>query len=599
MTTEPKFKPVLSSIPDNPGIYQFIDASGVTLYIGKAKNLKKRITSYFSKNQSGKTVALLRKTADIRHIVVDNESDALLLENNLIKRHQPRYNILLKDDKTFPWICIKNEPFPRVFSTRSPVKDGSTYFGPYTSALMVRTLINLIRPLYKIRTCTLNLTKANIEAGKFKVCLEYHIGNCKGPCIGLQEENEHIENISQIKDILKGSISGVIDHLKKNMKAFSEELRFEEAQAVKEKIEILSRFRSRSTVVSNTIKNVDVFSFTQESDNAYVNYLKVVEGAVIQTLTIELKIRIEEEKESILGFAITEIRQRLRSDSPEIIVPFEPDLLLDKVKYTVPKAGEKQKLLELAERNAIYYKLEQKKKRMEHSPEVRTGKNLEKLKNDLHMPQLPVHIECFDNSNIMGTNPVAACVVFRNARPSKSDYRHFNIKTVSGPDDFSSMEEIVFRRYRRMIEENQKLPQLVIIDGGKGQLSSAMKSIDKLGLREKVTVIGIAKKLEEIYFPGDSIPIYLDKNSISLKIIQHLRNEAHRFGINFHRDKRSSDMIKSDLDQIKGVGPKTKEILLKHFESVEKIKEASKEELEKLVGNTKTSVLLDYFQKQR
>jgi excinuclease ABC subunit C len=599
MTTEPKFKPVLSSIPDNPGIYQFIDASGVTLYIGKAKNLKKRITSYFSKNQSGKTVALLRKTADIRHIVVDNESDALLLENNLIKRHQPRYNILLKDDKTFPWICIKNEPFPRVFSTRSPVKDGSTYFGPYTSALMVRTLINLIRPLYKIRTCTLNLTKANIDAGKFKVCLEYHIGNCKGPCIGLQEESEHIENISQIKDILKGSISGVIDHLKKNMKAFSEELRFEEAQAVKEKIEILSRFRSRSTVVSNTIKNVDVFSFTQESDNAYVNYLKVVEGAVIQTLTIELKIRIEEEKESILGFAITEIRQRLRSDSPEIIVPFEPDLLLDKVKYTVPKAGEKQKLLELAERNAIYYKLEQKKKRMEHSPEVRTGKNLEKLKNDLHMPQLPVHIECFDNSNIMGTNPVAACVVFRNARPSKSDYRHFNIKTVSGPDDFSSMEEIVFRRYRRMIEENQKLPQLVIIDGGKGQLSSAMKSIDKLGLREKVTVIGIAKKLEEIYFPGDSIPIYLDKNSISLKIIQHLRNEAHRFGINFHRDKRSSDMIKSDLDQIKGVGPKTKEILLKHFESVEKIKDASKEELEKLVGITKTSVLLDYFQKQR
>jgi excinuclease ABC subunit C len=598
MTSEPKFKPVLSSIPDNPGIYQFIDSSGVTLYIGKAKNLKKRITSYFSKNQSGKTVALLRKTADIRHIVVDNESDALLLENNLIKRHQPRYNILLKDDKTFPWICIKSEPFPRVFSTRNPVKDGSTYFGPYTSALMVRTLINLIRPLYKIRTCTLNLTKSNIEAGKFKVCLEYHLGNCKGPCVGLQEESEHIENITQIRDILKGNISGVIDHLKKIMHGFSEELRFEEAQTVKDKIEILARFRSRSTVVSNTIRNVDVFSFTQESDNAYVNYLKVVQGAVIQAFTIELKTRIEEDKESILGFAITEIRQRLRSDSPEIIVPFEPDLLLDKVKYTVPKAGEKQKLLELAERNAIYYKLEQKKKRMEHSPELRTGKNLEKLKNDLHMPELPVHIECFDNSNIMGTNPVAACVVFRNARPSKSDYRHFNIKTVTGPDDFSSMEEIVFRRYHRMIEENQKLPQLVIIDGGKGQLSSAMKSIDKLGLREKVTVIGIAKKLEEIYFPGDSIPIYLDKNSISLKIIQHLRNEAHRFGINFHRDKRSSDMIKSDLDQIKGVGPKTKEILLKHFESVEKIKDASREELQKLVGATKTTVLLDYFQKQ-
>jgi excinuclease ABC subunit C len=593
-----EFKPVLSSIPDNPGIYQFIDASGVIIYIGKAKNLKKRVASYFSKNQSGKTTVLIRKTASIRHIVVDNETDALLLENNLIKRHQPRYNILLKDDKTFPWICIKNEPFPRVFSTRNPVRDGSVYFGPYTSGLMVKTLISLIRHLYKLRTCSLNLTKQNIEAGKFRVCLEYHLGNCKGPCVGNQPEDEYVENMSQIKDILKGNISGVIDHLKREMKKYSSEMRFEEAQQIKEKIEILSKFKSKSTVVSNTIRNVDVFAFTQESDNAYVNYLKVVEGAVIQALTIELKIRVEEEKESILGFAITEIRQRLSSDSREIIVPFKPDLLLDRVKYTVPLAGEKQKLLELAERNAIYYKLEQKKKRLEHSPQVRTGKNLEKLKNDLHMSDLPMHIECFDNSNIMGTNPVAACVVFRNARPSKSDYRHFNIKTVVGPDDFSSMEEIVYRRYHRMLEENQKLPQLIIIDGGKGQLSSAMKSIDNLGLREKVTVIGIAKKLEEIYFPGDSIPIYLDKNSISLKIIQQLRNEAHRFGINFHRDKRSANMIKSDLDRIKGIGPRTKEILLRHFESVDKIKSASTEELQKLVGLSKTSVLSGYFNKQ-
>jgi excinuclease ABC subunit C len=597
MAAEVNFKSILSVIPDNPGVYQFIDASGVIIYVGKAKNLKKRVTSYFSKNQSGKTIALLRKTSDIRHIVVDNESDALLLENNLIKKHQPRYNILLKDDKTFPWICIKNEPFPRVFSTRNPVRDGSVYFGPYTSGLMVKTLISFIRQLYKLRTCTHNLIKSNIEAGKFKVCLEYHLGNCKAPCVGKQAENDYLENIDQIRDILKGNISTVIDHLKKTMLRYSEELRFEEAQSVKEKIEILSRFRSKSTIVSNTIRNVDVFAITQESDNAYVNYLKVIEGAVIQALTIELKIRIDEEKESILGFAITEIRQRLSSDSPEIILPFKPDILLTKVKYTVPRAGEKLKLLELAERNAIYYKLEQKKKRMEHSPQVRTGKNLEKLKNDLHMPDLPVHIECFDNSNIMGTNPVAACVVFRNARPSKNEYRHFNIKTVTGPDDFSSMEEIVFRRYRRMIEENQKTPQLVIIDGGKGQLSSAMKSIDKLGLREKVTVIGIAKKLEEIYFPGDSVPIYLDKNSISLKIIQNLRNEAHRFGINFHRDKRSSEMIKSDLDQIKGIGPKTKEILLKHFESVDKIKNASSEELENLVGSAKTSILSGYFKK--
>ena len=597
MAADAKFKSILSSMPDNPGVYQFIDSAGVVIYIGKAKNLKKRVTSYFSKNQSGKTIALLRKTSDILHIVVDYESDALLLENNLIKKHQPRYNILLKDDKTFPWICIKNEPFPRVFSTRNPVRDGSAYFGPYTSGLMVKTLISFIRQLYKLRTCSLNLAKSNIEAGKFRVCLEYHLGNCKAPCIGKQTETDYYENIDQIRDILKGNISTVIDHLKKVMNKYSAELRFEEAQAVKEKLEIISRFRSKSTVVSNTIRNVDVFAISQEADNAYVNYLKVVEGAIIQALTIELKIRIDEEIESILGFAITEIRQRLSSDSPEIILPFKPDIQLDKVKYTVPKTGEKQKLLELAERNAIYYKLEQKKKRMEHSPQVRTGKNLEKLKNDLHMPELPVHIECFDNSNIMGTNPVAACVVFRNARPSKNDYRHFNIKTVTGPDDFSSMEEIVYRRYKRMIEENQKLPLLIIMDGGKGQLSSAMKSIDNLKLREKVKVIGIAKKLEEIYFPGDSVPIYLDKNSISLKIIQQLRNEAHRFGINFHRDKRSSDMIKSDLDQIKGIGPKTKEILLKHFDSVDKIKEASIEELENLVGSAKSSILTGYFNK--
>jgi excinuclease ABC subunit C len=595
MPQDADFKSILSLLPDKPGIYQFFDSSGTILYVGKAKNLKKRVTSYFSKNQSGKTNVLLKKTLDVRHIVVEHESDALLLENNLIKKHQPRYNILLKDDKTFPWICIKKEPFPRVFSTRNPVRDGSLFFGPYTSGLMVKTLIGLVRQLYNLRTCPLSLTESNINAGKFKVCLEFHLGNCKAPCIGNQSEADYGENIQQIKDILKGNISTVSDHLKSLMDKYSRELRFEEAQLVKEKIEILSRFRSKSAVVSNTIKNVDVFAFTRESDNAYVNYLKVVQGAVIQALTIELKIRIDEEEESIFGFAITEIRQRLLSDSPEIILPFKPDILIDKVKYTVPKAGEKLKLLELAERNAIYYKLEQKKKRLEHSPQVRTGKNLEKLKNDLHMADLPLHIECFDNSNIMGTNPVAACVVFRNARPSKNEYRHFNIKTVTGPDDFSSMEEIVFRRYRRMTDENQSLPQLVIIDGGKGQLSSAMKSLDKLGLREKMTVIGIAKKLEEIYFPGDSVPIYLDKNTVSLKIIQQLRNEAHRFGINFHRDKRSADMTRSDLDQIKGIGPKTKELLLKKFGSVNKIRDASMEELEKVIGASKSAVLSGYF----
>jgi len=598
MSNKENFRSILSLLPDKPGIYQFIDTSGVIIYIGKAKNLKKRVTSYFSKNQSGKTTVLLKKTHDIKHIIVDNESDALLLENNLIKRHQPRYNILLKDDKTFPSICIKNEPFPRVYSIRNIIKDGSLYFGPYTSGLMVKTLITLIRQLYKLRTCSLNLSETNIKLGKFKVCLEYHIGNCKAPCVGFQAEENYRENILQIKDILKGNISAVIEHLKSEMKIYSVDLRYEEAQVVKEKIEILSKFHSRSAVVSNTIKNVDVFGFTQESDNAYVNYMKVVQGAVIQALTIELKIRVDEEKESILGFAITEIRQRLSSDSPEIIVSFKPDILIDKIKYTVPVTGEKHKLLELAERNAIYYRLEQKKKRMEHAPQVRTGKNLERLKRDLHMADLPVHIECFDNSNIMGTNPVAACVVFRNARPSKKEYRHFNIKTVKGPDDFLSMEEVIFRRFKRTLEENGDIPQLVIIDGGKGQLKSAMRSIDKLELREKVTVIGIAKKLEEIYFPGDSIPLYLDKNSISLKIIQHLRNEAHRFGINFHRQKRSSKMVESDLDKIKGIGPRTKEQLLKYFGSVEKIRNASTVELEKVVGKAKSIFLYDYFNNQ-
>jgi excinuclease ABC subunit C len=598
MSKEVNFKSILSLLPEKPGVYQFMDSEGTIIYVGKAKNLKKRVSSYFSKNQSGKTTVLIRKTSDIRHIVVEFESDALLLENNLIKKHQPRYNILLKDDKTYPWICIKNEPFPRVFSTRNHIKDGSLYFGPYTSGLMVKTLITLIRQLYRLRTCSLNLSLANIQGKKFKTCLEYHLGNCKAPCIGLQTNDDYDENIQQIKEILKGNSSAVIDHLKEKMAGYSSELRFEDAQVIKEKIDILAGFRSKSAVVSNTIQNVDVYGFAQDSDNTYVNCLKVVQGAIIQAITIDLRTRIDEEKESILAFAITEIRQRLQSDSHEIIVPFNPDILIDKVKYTIPLAGEKQKLLELAERNAIYYKLEQKKKRMEHSPQVRTGKNLERLKNDLHMPNIPMHIECFDNSNIMGTNPVAACVVFRGGRPSKKDYRHFNIKTVTGPDDFASMEEVILRRYRRMLEEGQSLPQLVIVDGGKGQLSSAMKSIDKLAIREKVTVIGIAKKLEEIYFPGDSVPIYLDKNSFSLKIIQQLRNEAHRFGINFHRDKRSSEMIKSDLDEINGIGPKTKEILLKHFGSVEKIKSASPAELENMVGRAKAVILTEYFKKQ-
>jgi len=589
------YKSILLSLPGKPGVYQFLDENNTVIYVGKASNLKKRVSSYFAKNQSGKTQALLKRSAGIKHIVVDNESDALLLENNLIKKLQPRYNILLKDDKTFPWICIKNEPFPRVFSTRNVFADGSQYFGPYTSALMVKTLITLIRQLFQLRTCNYRLTPENITSGNLKVCLEYQIGNCKAPCIGKQEEKEYDDNISQIKDILKGNISSVIEHLKERMLALAADLRFEEAQVIKEKIDLLSRYKSKSTIVSTTIKNVDVFGYTEESGNAYINFIKVSHGAIVQAFTLEMRSRLDETKEALLSFGIAEIRRRLGSDAPEIIVPFQPDIRLDKIKYTVPEIGDKKKLLDLALRNAVYYKLEQKKRTAEKSTETRTGKNLEKLKNDLHMPDIPVHIECFDNSNIMGTNPVAACVVFKDGRPSKKDYRHYNIKTVSGPDDFSSMEEIVGRRYKRLLDEGQSLPQLIIIDGGKGQLSSAMKSIDKLGLRGKITIIGIAKKLEEIYFPGDSVPIYLDKKSYSLKIIQQLRDEAHRFGINFHRDKRSSEMTKSILDEIQGIGPVTKELLLKNFRSIDDIRNAGKEELEKLIGAKKSAILTSFF----
>ena len=588
---------ILPVVPEKPGVYQFLDSSGTPLYVGKAKNLRKRLASYFTKNQSGKTTVMLKKACSVRHIVVDNESDALLLENNLIKKHQPRYNILLKDDKTYPWICIKKESFPRIFSTRNTIKDGSVYYGPYTSGLMVKTLLDLIRQLYKPRTCSLNLTADTIASGKFKVCLEYHIGNCKAPCIGLQKEDDYNINIQQVREILKGNISSVIEHLKDKMIYYSKELRFEEAQVIKDKIDILSKFRSRSAIVSSKISNTDVFAFTQDNDNTYINFLKVVNGAVVQVFTLEMKSRMEEEKESLLGFGITEIRQRVSSDSPEIIIPFKPDIQLEGIKYIIPVKGDKMKLLELAERNAIYYKLEKRKKEETAPKKDRTARNLEKLKKDLHMAELPVHIECFDNSNIRGENPVAACVVFRNGRPNKKEYRHYNIKTVTGADDFSSMAEIVFRRYRRLLEEHQEIPQLIIVDGGKGQLSAAIKSLDKLGIKTNVTIIGIAKKLEEIYFPGDSVPLYLDKNSISLKIIQQLRNEAHRFGITFHRDKRSSEMSKSELDKIKGIGEKTKEIILTKIGSVDKIKMTSLDELEKLVGISKASILYKNFHK--
>ncbi len=597
MPDRDNIRSTVSRLPDKPGVYQFVDASGVILYVGKARSLRKRVTSYFSKNQSGKTLVMLSRAADLRHVVVDSESDALLLENSLIKKHQPRYNILLKDDKTYPWICIKNEHFPRVFLTRKLIADGSSYHGPYTSVPAVRTLLELIRQLFQIRTCSLPLNNKGIAEGKFKVCLEYHIGNCKAPCIGLIKEEEYNQQIERIKQIIKGDVSGVTGHLEALMKKYAAELRFEEAQKVKEKLEILSKYRSKSVVVNTSVKNVDVFGCSADESSMFISFMKVVSGAIVQTYSIELKMRLEEEKESVLSTAITEIRQRVSSDSPEIIVPFMPDILTDKIKYSVPQRGDRHKLLELANRNAVFFRLERQKKAAEHSKENRTERNLGKMKKDLHMPVLPVHIECFDNSNIQGESAVAACVVFRNGKPSNREYRHFNIRTVSGPDDFASMEEVIYRRYRRMIDEEKSLPQLVVIDGGKGQLSSAMKSIDELGIRGELTVIGIAKKLEEIYFPGDSVPLYLDKNSITLKIIQHLRNEAHRFGINFHRGKRSSKMNRSLLDEIPGIGEKSKELLLKKFGSVKKTTEASPEELETALGKKKAAILIAALKK--
>jgi excinuclease ABC subunit C len=589
------YKPILLAMSKKPGVYMFVDQNGTIIYVGKAKNLKQRVTSYFAKNQSGKTTVMLKRAVNIKHIVVNTEEDALLLENNMIKEYQPRYNILLKDDKTYPWICVKNENYPRVFLTRNYIKDGSTYFGPYTSTLMARTLLDLIRKLYQLRSCNLNLTPDGISSGKFKVCLEYHIGNCKAPCIGLQTKEEYDNGINQIKNILKGNISTVKEHLKEMMKRYAGEMRFEEAHAVKDKLDILSGFQLKSTIVGTVIRNVDVFGIAEDDSNTYVNYLKVVNGAVIQVFTLSMKSIVAEEKESLLSFAITEIRKRVSSDSPEIIVPFKPDMSLEGIKYTVPEKGDKLRLLELAGKNALYFKLEQMKRREVVKPKDRTSQILEKMKADFQLPDLPVHIECFDNSNIMGTYPVAACVVFRNGKPSKKEYRHFNIKSVEGPNDFASMEEIVYRRYKRLMEEKRSLPQLIIVDGGKGQLSSAVKSLTRLGLENKVVIVGIAKRLEEIFFPNDPVPLYIDKNTVSLKIVQQLRDEAHRFGITFHRDKRSVGMVGSELDNIKGIGPKTKELLLSNLGSVAIIRNTPVEKIMELIGVKKSLLLSEYF----
>jgi len=589
----------VKNLPNNPGIYQFFDDAGKIIYVGKAKNLKKRVTSYFNHEpDNGKTRVLVKKVREIQHFVVDSEEDALLLENNLIKKYQPRYNVLLKDDKTFPWIVVRNEPFPRVYQTRQLIKDGSHYFGPYTSGMMVRTLLDLFRHLYPIRTCRHNLSPENIAKRKFKLCLEYHIGNCKGPCEGLQNEVEYQNQIDDIKAILKGNIGSVIRYLKERMMQLAAEYKFEEAEALKQRLKTLGNFQSKSTIVNPKIDNVDVFSILSDDKSAYINFLKVLNGAIVQAHTIEYKKILNESESELLALAMVELRERFQSNAGEIIIPFIPDIKLKGVEFIVPQIGDKKKLLELSERNVKFYRLEKLKQESNQTKLPPSVRILETLKNDLHLNKLPVHIECFDNSNIQGAHPVAACVVFKNGKPAKKDYRHFNIKTVEGPNDFASMEEVVYRRYKRMMEEGSPLPQLIIIDGGKGQLGSAVSALNELGLSADVKIIGIAKRLEEIFFPGDPVPIYLDKTTPSLKLIQHLRNEAHRFGITFHRNKRSNAFLKSQMETIAGIGPKSMEALLRKFKSISGIKDASHEEIVAVVGTSRAKSIREFFKTQ-
>ncbi|SFN44317.1 Excinuclease ABC subunit C [Bizionia echini] len=585
----------LKTLPNEPGVYQYYDSEGKILYVGKAKNLKKRVTSYFTKtHDSGKTRVLVKKIASIKHIVVNTETDALLLENNLIKKYRPRYNVLLKDDKSYPWICIKNERFPRVFSTRRVIKDGSEYFGPYTSMKTVSTLLDLIRGLFLLRTCTYDLSSEKISAGKYKVCLEYHLGNCKGPCEGLQTEASYQDNIASIKEILKGNFKTSLIQFKSQMKELAANMQFEEAQIIKEKIDVLENYQAKSTIVNPKISNVDVFSIMSDEGYGYINFLQVSYGSIIRSHTLEIKKKLDETDKELLELAITEIRQRFNSNSKEIYVPFEVDLG-EEIKITIPKLGDKKHILDLSLRNAKYYRMERFKQVKITDPDRHVNRIMAQMKADLRLQVEPRHIECFDNSNIQGTHPVAACVVFKNGKPSKKDYRHFNIKTVEGPDDFASMEEVVFRRYKRLLDEKQSLPQLIIIDGGKGQLSSALKSLDALNLRGKIAIIGIAKRLEELFYPDDPIPLYLDKKSETLKIIQQLRNEAHRFGIEHHRNKRSKTALNTELETIPGVGEKTVVDLLKHFKSAKRVSEATKSELEAIIGVSRASKVYNYY----
>ena len=589
----------IKTLPNEPGVYQYFDKEGVIIYIGKAKNLQKRVASYFNKNhENGKTRVLVKKIVLIKHIVVHTETDALLLENNLIKKYKPRYNVLLKDDKSYPWICIKKERFPRVFMTRRVVKDGSEYYGPYTSVRTVRVLLDLIKELYPLRTCNYDLSHQNINEGKYKVCLEYHLKNCKGACEALETEANYASSTKEIRNIIKGNFKESIEKFEKMMYSFAQNMQFEEAQKIKDKLHLLSNYQSKSTIVNPSINNVDVFSIISDETHGYANFLKISNGSIIQSHTIEIKKKLDETDTELLELFIVEIRQRFDSQSPEIYVPFKVNLG-ESVKVTVPKLGDKKRIVELSERNAKYYRQEQFKQIKIVDPDRHVKRIMAQMKKDLRLSEEPRHIECFDNSNIQGTNPVAACVVFKDGKPSKKEYRHYNIKTVDGPDDFASMEEVVYRRYKRLLSEDEPLPQLIIVDGGKGQLSSALKSLDILGLRGKIAIIGIAKRLEEIYDPGDPIPLYLDKKSETLKITQYLRNEAHRFGITFHRNKRSKSAIQSELEQIPAIGKQTITTLLRRFKSAKRVKEASLDNLKEVVGSARASKVYQYFHPEK
>ncbi|MDO5509721.1 MAG: excinuclease ABC subunit UvrC [Weeksellaceae bacterium] len=593
-------KILLQTLPQKPGVYQHIDKNGKVIYVGKARNLKKRVTSYFNKtHESGRTRVLVRKIADVRTIVVENEFDALLLENSLIKKHQPRYNVMLKDDKTYPWICIKNERFPRFIYTRNLVKDGSEYFGPYASPRVAKILLDLFKEVFTLRTCNYDLAQDKIEQGKYKVCLEYHLGNCLGPCEGLQTEEEYNQMAADAREILKGNFKQATRYLQDKMMQYAENLQFEAAQKVKERLEILDRYENKSTVVHPSITQVDVYSIVSDESYAYINFFNISNGAIVRSHTTEIRKKLDETDEELLEEAIIELRERFPSNAKEIYLPFPLDLQIPGLQITVPRIGDKRRIVELSERNAKYFRIEKLKQTKIVDPEAHTNRIMAQMKKDLRMPVEPRHIEGFDNSNIQGTNPVAACVVFKNGKPSKQDYRKFNIKTVEGPNDFASMEEVIWRRYHRLLQENEPLPQLIVIDGGKGQLNAALSSLERLGLRGKISILGIAKRLEELFFPDDPIPLYLDKTSETLKILQQIRNESHRFGLAHHRDRRSKSGLQMEMEKIPGIGPSTIASLLRQYKSMKKIKEADATSLAEVVGQHKAQIIFQHFHEQK